>query len=91
LKILVDYIRTSVEILLNMRIDKSQVQSLAKSIGVNANHPQAKIGGPGSMLIKNGQIPAGLITDRGADKYNNLVGNGISSSLASEDGQISVD
>lgn len=61
-KVLVDYIRTSVEILLNMRLDRGQAQSMAKQVQERADRetPQSF----GQMLIKGGQLPPGLESGR---------------------------
>lgn len=52
-KVLVDYIRTSVEILLNMRLDRGQAQSMARQVQEKPDRgetPQSF----GQMLIKGG-------------------------------------
>lgn len=69
-KVLVDYIRTSVEILLNMRLDRGQAQSLARQVQEKPDRetPQSF----GQMLIKGGLLPPGLESSR--KQYSNLMG-----------------
>ena len=83
LKVLVDYVRTSIEILLSMKLEKQHIKQIARNTN-QSPVPQPKhlqgisprisllllIGTKGSMLIKNGHEKEFLALSR----FNNLLG-----------------
>ena len=82
LKVLVDYVRTSIEILLSMKLEKQHIKQIARNTNQSPvpqpKHLQGKfpklsillLGTKGTMLIKNGHEKEFLALSR----FNNLLG-----------------